>query len=139
MRAGYFFSDEPGYYEEGLGGVRLETILMTVAKNDLKYGHKNYNNFLGFEPVCLVPFEPKLIDYKLLSNAHIDWLNHYNNLIRTKVGSELKKQGKAHALKWMESRIKLVAPKKDMSSSSSPMKMNLIILVLSFLIVKCMV
>ena len=76
------------------------------------YGHKNYNNFLGFEPVALVPFEPKLIDYKLLSNAHIDWLNHYNNLIRTKVGSELKKQGKANALKWMESRIKPVAPKK---------------------------
>ena len=25
MREGYFFSDEPGYYEPGVGGVRLET------------------------------------------------------------------------------------------------------------------
>ena len=114
MRPGYFFSDEPGYYEPGVGGVRLETILMTVvlkscdgqnSKNcDLKYGNKNYGTFLGFEPVCLVPFEPKLINYTLLSDAHIDWLNYYNQLIRTKVGTELKKQGKTKAWEWMEAR-----------------------------------
>ena len=38
MKAGYFFSDEPGYYEQGKFGIRLETVLATVEKNDLPYG-----------------------------------------------------------------------------------------------------
>ena len=41
MKAGYFFSDEPGYYEKGKFGIRLETVLMTVEKNNLPYGKAN--------------------------------------------------------------------------------------------------
>ena len=44
-----------------LGGVRLETILQTVKKTDALYQEKNYGNFLAFEPVTLVPFEPHLM------------------------------------------------------------------------------
>ncbi len=99
MREGYFFSDEPGYYEPGVGGVRLETVLRTVKKDKLPYSGKDYGNFLGFEPVCLMPFEPKLIDYSLLSDAQIDWLNNYNRKIREKIGSELNWQGKT---RWVQ-------------------------------------
>ena len=77
-----------------LGGVRLETILQTVKKTDALYQEKNYGNFLAFEPVTLVPFEPHLIDYNLLSDDQINWLNYYNRLTREKVGAELKKQEK---------------------------------------------
>ena len=94
MKEGYFFSDEPGYYEPGVGGIRLETVLRTVKSPSLKFSNKDYGTFLGFEPVCLVPFEPKLINYSLLTEAHIEWLNYYNNLIRERVGPELKFQGK---------------------------------------------
>ena len=94
MREGYFFSDEPGYYEPGVGGVRLETVLYAVKKSGLKYQSKNYGSFLGFEPVTLVPFEPHLINYELLNNEQINWLNYYNSLIRSRVGPELKRQGK---------------------------------------------
>ena len=38
MEPGYFFSDEPGYYEKGKFGIRLETVLVTIEKNDLPYG-----------------------------------------------------------------------------------------------------
>ena len=38
MEPGYFFSDEPGYYEKGRFGIRLETVLVTIEKNDLPYG-----------------------------------------------------------------------------------------------------
>ena len=38
MEAGYFFSDEPGYYEQGKFGIRLETVLLTVEKQDVPYG-----------------------------------------------------------------------------------------------------
>ena len=96
MREGYFFSDEPGYYEPGVGGVRLETILRTkkILSSELKYSNKDYGNFLGFELVCLVPFEPKLIDYSLLTEPQIEWLNNYNDLIQQKIGPMLKIAGK---------------------------------------------
>ena len=38
MKAGYFFSDEPGYYEKGNFGLRLETVLVAVEKNGLPHG-----------------------------------------------------------------------------------------------------
>ena len=77
-----------------MGGVRLETVLLSVKKPRLRYSSKDYGSFLGFEPICLVPFEPKLIDYSLMSEAQIDWLNNYNRLIREKVGPVLKEQDK---------------------------------------------
>ena len=94
MREGYTFSDEPGYYEAGMGGVRLETVLLVVKKPGLRYSKKDYGSFLGFEPICLVPFEPKLMDLSLMSDAQIDWLNNYNRMIREKVGPVLKEQNK---------------------------------------------
>ena len=60
----------------------------------LNLSREDYGQMLGFEPVCLVPFEPKLIDYDLLSEAHIDWLNGYNALTKERVGRELERLGK---------------------------------------------
>nr|CAD7577063.1 unnamed protein product [Timema californicum] len=62
---GYFFSDEPGYYHEGFFGVRLENILEVVNRTTT---HSFDGPYLGFEPVTLVPYEPKLIDLVMLSN-----------------------------------------------------------------------
>ena len=92
---GQFFSDEPGYYQPNEFGIRLETVLRVVKKENLKHQEReDYGDFLGFEPVCLVPFEPKLIDYTMLNNEQVDWLNRYNRMVRERVGKELKAQGK---------------------------------------------
>jgi Xaa-Pro aminopeptidase len=94
MRIGYFFSDEPGYYEPGQFGIRLETVLRVVNRtSELKYSGKGFGSFSGFEPVCLFPFEPKLIDFDLLNPDQINYLNAYNKKIRQDVGPELLKQG----------------------------------------------
>lgn len=50
--------------------------------------------FLAFEPVALIPFEPKLIDFTLLNQEQVEWLNNYNKMIKDKVGKELKRQKK---------------------------------------------
>ena len=92
---GQFFSDEPGYYQPNEFGIRLETVLRVVKKENLRHQEKeDYGELLGLEPVCLVPFEPKLIDYTLFSDGQVDWLNRYNRMVREKVGKELKAQGK---------------------------------------------
>lgn len=57
---------EPGYYLEGEFGIRLENILEVVQKFP---GKKHYSGeiFLGFKDITLVPYEPKMIDYNMLT------------------------------------------------------------------------
>ncbi|CAG0913330.1 unnamed protein product [Notodromas monacha] len=67
--------EEPGYYEDGKFGIRLETIVTVVEKNL----PRNFDGpYLGLEPVTFVPFEPKLICAELLSTKQKNWLNNYN-------------------------------------------------------------
>ena len=91
---GQFFSDEPGYYQPNEFGIRLETVLTVVEKNNLPGKDKgDYGPFLGFEPVCLVPYETKLIDFGLFSKEQLEFFNTYNRVVRNEVGPELQKQG----------------------------------------------
>ena len=77
-----FFSDEPGYYEDGFYGIRLETIMRVVKiKKEEDADDGLYGPMIGFEPVTLVPFEPKLIRYDMMLPEQIDWLNEYNKQI----------------------------------------------------------
>nr|CAD7606823.1 unnamed protein product [Timema genevievae] len=98
---GYFFSDEPGYYHEGFFGVRLENILEVVNRTTT---HSFDGPYLGFEPVTLVPYEPKLIDLNMLSNEQIQWLNNYNAKVIEKVGAELKLQRRMKGFHWLLSK-----------------------------------
>lgn len=108
FRPGQFFSDEPGYYQKDEFGIRLETVLRVVDKSgQLRHtGKDDYGSFYGFSPVCLMPFEPKLIDFGLMNEEQLDWFNRYNAEIRDKVGSELRRQGKQRAYDWMMERTK---------------------------------
>ncbi|XP_067122415.1 LOW QUALITY PROTEIN: uncharacterized protein [Centruroides vittatus] len=106
LKLGMFVSDEPGYYEKGKFGIRLETTV-TVVEADPPYRYDN-KTFYTFEPVAFVPFEPHLIKYDLLSKSQVNWLNNYNLKIREIVGTELLKQNKIRAFNWMTSRTNLI-------------------------------
>ena len=66
-------TSEPGYYELGAFGIRLEN-MMTVVKSAEE-------DFLTFEPLTLVPFDRTLIDLAQLSDAEIDWINRYHDKV----------------------------------------------------------
>ncbi|XP_071955548.1 xaa-Pro aminopeptidase ApepP-like [Antedon mediterranea] len=100
LQPGMFLSDEPGYYEPNSFGVRLETIVMVVNKRT-QHQFSNWT-FMGFEPITLVPFEPKLINYNMLSIEQIEWLNEYNKQIEQKVLPKLS----AEAKRWVRVRTK---------------------------------
>lgn len=76
LAVGNVLSDEPGYYEDGAFGVRIENVIM-VKEIDTKhrFGDKPY---LGFEHVTLVPMCRKLIDTALLTEKEKTWLNDYH-------------------------------------------------------------
>ena len=70
-------SNEPGYYENGKFGIRIEN-LVYVKKN--KKG-------MEFDNLTYVPIDKNLIIKKLLNQSEIFWLNKYHK----KVYKTLKK------------------------------------------------
>lgn len=101
---GMFLSDEPGYYEDNSYGIRLETLVqVTEANVPNHFGNKK---FLGFKPVTLVPFEPKLINYSSLSEAQIAFLNSYNQRCLSEVGPYLLNvRRNKEAYDWLAVRV----------------------------------
>ena len=62
-------------------------------------------DFIEFQPVTLVPFEPTLMDLDMMSSKHIDWLNSYNQEIIEKV---LPKVSDDRTRAWIEARTNLI-------------------------------
>ena len=53
---GMILSDEPGYYEDGNFGIRIET-LVRVVPAETKFSEKSRTPFLTFTPVTVVPIQ----------------------------------------------------------------------------------
>ncbi|KAK5942159.1 hypothetical protein PMZ80_006114 [Knufia obscura] len=76
LSIGNVLSDEPGYYEDGNFGIRIENMIMAKeATTNHKFGDKPW---LAFEHVTMVPMCQKLIDASLLSREEKEWLNAYH-------------------------------------------------------------
>ncbi|RUS71962.1 hypothetical protein EGW08_020275 [Elysia chlorotica] len=92
-------TDEPGYYEDGKFGIRIENCVKVVkAKTKYNFGGKDY---LTFEPITVVPLQKKMIDASLLTENEIKWLNNYHSKVRDIVGEELLKQDKKSVYQWL--------------------------------------
>ncbi|KAK3119031.1 hypothetical protein QOZ80_9BG0712620 [Eleusine coracana subsp. coracana] len=76
LQASMTVTDEPGYYEDGSFGIRLENVLICKEANaKFNFGDKGY---LAFEHITWAPYQAKLIDTKLLTPAEIEWVNTYH-------------------------------------------------------------
>lgn len=64
---------EPGYYEEGQFGIRLENIVR-VVKAQPTYKLKE-TKFLTFEDVTLIPIQTKMLTPELLTAKEVNELN----------------------------------------------------------------
>ncbi|PBP17058.1 metallopeptidase family M24 [Diplocarpon rosae] len=73
LAPGNVISNEPGYYDDGSFGIRIENVVMVKeAETKHQFGDKPY---LGFEHVTMVPYCRKLIDESLLTRREKHWLN----------------------------------------------------------------
>ncbi|GJN75096.1 xaa-pro aminopeptidase [Purpureocillium lilacinum] len=82
LAPGNVLSNEPGYYEDGKFGIRIENIMMVKeVKTEQCFGDKPY---LGFEHVTMVPYCRNLMDTSLLTSDEKDWVNAYNAEILAK-------------------------------------------------------
>jgi len=87
LRAGMVVSNEPGYYESGAFGIRIENLLV-VRTRDAAYAGKP---FLGFEPLTHVPIQQSLIAPELLSPQEEAWLDDYHQRVWERVSPLLER------------------------------------------------
>ena len=83
FRIGMTTSNEPGYYEAGAFGIRIENVCITVdANTPNNFGDKRY---CTFETVTMTPISAKLINRSMLTPTEIQWLNEYHANVRQKL------------------------------------------------------
>ncbi|KAJ8451812.1 hypothetical protein Cgig2_007295 [Carnegiea gigantea] len=77
LQASMTVTDEPGYYEDGNFGIRLENVLVIKEANTkFNFGDKGY---LEFEHITWAPYQRKLIDLNLLTPEEVKWVNSYHS------------------------------------------------------------
>lgn len=102
LSAGNVLSDEPGYYEDGNFGIRIENMFMVKeVETKHRFGDKPY---FGFEHVTMVPMCRKLIDVGLLTEGEREWVNGYHREVMEKTGSLVDERAK----KWLEKETKAI-------------------------------
>jgi Xaa-Pro aminopeptidase len=101
LSVGNVISNEPGYYEDGRFGIRIENIIMVKeVQTHHQFGDKPY---FGFEHVTMVPYCRRLIDEALLTEREKRWLNEYHADIHAKVDKYFR--GDEKTMRWLEREI----------------------------------
>ncbi len=75
---GMILSNEPGYYAAGAFGIRTEN-LMVVEPREIRGAERQ---MLGFETLTLAPIDLRLVDWKLMDDREIKWVNAYHARVR---------------------------------------------------------
>ncbi|KNC78667.1 hypothetical protein SARC_08915 [Sphaeroforma arctica JP610] len=100
LEEGMLVSNEPGYYEDGAFGIRIENVVAVVkAHTEHQFGGVQY---LTFKDLTMAPYQRRLIDTSLLSVEEIAHINNYHWTIYEQVSPLLNEQGKTCALMWLK-------------------------------------
>lgn len=78
LQPGMIFTIEPGYYEPGYFGMRVEDVLV-VSK--VKNRSPSCNSYYRFESITCAPLQTSLINLDLLTQQEKNWINNYNRRV----------------------------------------------------------
>ena len=82
---GMIVSNEPGYYEDGQYGIRIENLIMAKEEGDWR----------GFENLTLCPYDINLIDKDLLKPDYVSHIDQYHQRCWTTLSPLLQKYPEA--------------------------------------------
>ena len=80
LQPGMIISNEPGYYEAGWGGIRLEN-LYVVTEDETLPEHPSGKKWYQLDTLTLIPFDYRLIDWGQLSETDRGWLAEYHRQV----------------------------------------------------------
>ena len=90
---GMVITDEPGIYEEGRIGVRIENELVCCEA-----GTNEYGNWLCFEPITFVPIDTSCVIPEELTKEEKEWLNDYHAQVVEKLTPFLNEE----EIEWLK-------------------------------------
>ena len=90
MRPGMIVTDEPGVYESGEVGIRIENEIECYHKADNQYG-----TFLAFRPLTFVPIATSPIVPGVLDKEQVAWLNDYHRKVFEQLAPRLTEDERA--------------------------------------------
>jgi Xaa-Pro aminopeptidase len=119
LEPGMVTSIEPGFYQPGWGGIRLENLYIVKelppVEASAPEGAPAANGAIaieaqsasppwyGFEALTYIPFERQLIDQDRLDPRQRQWLEDYSQAILDRLGSQLN----AEELAWLQDAVGL--------------------------------
>lgn len=86
LAPGMIVSNEPGFYREGLYGIRIENLQYVTPPEPVEGGERD---MLGFQCLTYAPLARNLIDTSLLTPSEIDWVDAYHQEVLARIGPHL--------------------------------------------------
>ena len=125
LKSGMVVSNEPGFYDDGNFGIRIENLLeiVKVKSNDgddegetaadddevkangdgeppaKKQKKAEGKKFLTSAKLTMIPIQKNLINLDIMTDAELDWLDEYHEEVLAKVGPLLEEG--SPAMKWL--------------------------------------
>ncbi|XP_017006986.2 xaa-Pro aminopeptidase ApepP [Drosophila takahashii] len=103
LQANMFISNEPGFYQDGEFGIRVEDIVQIVpgqvAHNFASRGA------LTFKTITMCPKQTKMIKKELLSDVEIKLLNAYHQQVWETLSPILSRDGDEFTLSWLKKEV----------------------------------
>lgn len=99
LEPGMITSNEPGLYLEGRYGIRLENLIVTTKAMNTEFGQ-----FLRFDTMTLFPFDTRLLQTDIMTDAEIEWLNAYHAEVRRRLTPLLT----AEEAEWLRAKTEAV-------------------------------
>ncbi|MBP9210096.1 MAG: aminopeptidase P family protein [Saprospiraceae bacterium] len=97
--SGMLTSNEPGYYEEGSHGIRIENLVLSIPHESAKGAA-----FLRFDTVTLFPIETSLLHLPMMNRPAVQWLNAYHKEVFRCLAPLLD----AGERKWLKAKCKAI-------------------------------
>ena len=79
LEPGMILSNEPGYYKAGAFGIRIENLVVVTPLEAIEDGERP---MMGFDTITFAPIDLNLIDWNLLTQEELQWLNAYHARVR---------------------------------------------------------
>ncbi|KAN0060966.1 hypothetical protein ACQY0O_006700 [Thecaphora frezii] len=97
LQEGMILSNEPGFYEEGHYGIRIESLIaVTRVETHRGFGQ---GGWFGFERITQVPIATNLVDHRLLNAEEAKWLKEHNEGVKRKLLPLI--QDDRRAVRWL--------------------------------------
>ena len=120
LKEGMVTSNEPGFYDDGNYGIRIENLLEIVDVNGSdnsgdepinKKQKTDSKQFLKFAKLTMIPIQKSLIDVGIMTEAELDWLDAYHEEVLQKVGPLLEVG--SPAMNWLVKSCEKIERKKN--------------------------